>query len=48
MKVMGESNIGIAECIGVLGVLNVLNVHDVLNVLNMPMDASSACWALLI
>ena len=25
-----------------------LNVLNVLNVLNMPMDASSACWALLI
>ena len=31
----------------VLNVLNVINVLHVLNVLNVPMDASLACWALL-
>ena len=34
--------------LGALGVLNVLNVLYVLNVLNMLMDASLACWAMLL
>ena len=34
--------------LGVLGVLYVLNVLKVQNVLNIPMDASVACWALLL
>ena len=34
--------------LNVLGVLNVLNVLNVFNVLDMPMDASLACWALLL
>ena len=31
-----------------LNVLGVLGVLNMLNVLNMPMDASLACWALLL
>ena len=34
--------------LNVLGVLGVLNVLNVLNVLDMPMDASLACWAMLL
>ena len=49
MKIIGA----LLNVLGVLGVLNVLNVINVLTVLhvlnnNMPMDASLACWALLL
>ena len=47
----GSPTLTLLNVLGVLGVLNVLNVLHVLHVLrvlNMLMDASLACWALLI
>ena len=46
----GSPTFTLLNVLGVLGVLiviNVLNLLNVLNVLNIPMDASLACWALL-
>ena len=44
----GSPTLKLLNVLSVLGVLYVLNVLKVQNVLNIPMDASVACWALLL